>query len=1113
MFITPEVPSATFLETTEPEDDWPIPLSELWNAISTSHLQKINGTRDLFQELQDVLASGEVLFSMPVSPLNASLSNDIACDAESDFGIELSGVNFQHFLTAVLFSSPRLPFSQLQKQAILCWAQQLGACDVPSLHALQRCYEEMKKMVGDPTDKVTSPLGNVFYINDIAKAIRKDGGNTMSQVFNGEKMLHEMLSPPAIHIHRSVYFIGELLQESSGMYFIPKCFFLATPGIFTSTSASSTKQTPSSCVKELFALGCSAACTDAGFIVNDEKEIISTSMFKRLYEDILFHPSELACSLMESSKKYASLEPNSWCKKLGSHMVYAVPLIIFMDDISGNISKQWNKHFVVYMSNANLWCEMLDRKFCVQFVTSSPHASPMELMHAMKQSVSYASASGIITWDCWDQEEVMLAEECSQGGLNCNYYCQTCHAGGPKEHKGSEAGYCSLFKPGILRTPGGTLNEIKNQFGFVVLSGASTKIQASVSSTGVHDSLSLGPGNRVLQEIEIKAMLEKELTELLGGKGLDDVINLLLGMEGINVHMDTPMEILHTILLGIVKYFCGQTIAKLLDLFQSCLDSIEHDMLNAPNLNLDYICCYKGALIRKHFKSLMQVMPFIIHDLVPQMVIDGWTSMGELVVLLWHMKIKDVEAYLAWLSRTIEDFLNVTAICAPSILITKPKFHFLVHLPTYICHFGPAIIFSMERYESFNHFDIIKHIVTGGCWYEKNLQKWVHAGPFVLSFLSEHPTQAHLLGITLDNIIDSSMLDGLYFQGDALIARHGDKVKLNGNVIFTHAASSLGFSVGQVVEIVISDAYHCIIKHVAIQLFKFKPALHPSLHLPKLCLTDQILGISCMDIVCAVNLQHNCMDSKCITLVHCAAQQERVLTAQTKSIIHHEETPNYFLNTFSIHNYAFIHAALPAFLQETPLHVAAENVQKVHSQAAQQIWQKRAQRTSSRTPVQDSDVPTLASPAFDRQSKQRQKCMKITVLSALSNLINSPAQSLHAELTPLIATVPQNPHPSQSPHDRTIPLSGSNDSCINRMSWTSELYSAYPVLHYATNSPPPPLMYNNSSSGSWSQTIASYSPPAPSKTLDQHNINIIQTSFPHAPHSSSQSWQQPYHLP
>lgn len=70
-------------------------------------------------------------------------------------------------------------------------------------------------------------------------------------------------------------------------------------------------------------------------------------------------------------------------------MVYSVPLLLFEDDVSGNISKQWNKHYVIYMSNANLPRQMLEKEFCVRFVTSSPHASPLELMAAVKQSILY----------------------------------------------------------------------------------------------------------------------------------------------------------------------------------------------------------------------------------------------------------------------------------------------------------------------------------------------------------------------------------------------------------------------------------------------------------------------------------------------------------------------------------------------------------------------------------------------------------------------------------------------------------------------------------------------------------------------------------------------------
>jgi len=109
--------------------------------------------------------------------------------------------------------------------------------------------------------------------------------------------------------------------------------------------------------------------------------------------------------------------------------------------------------------------------------------------------------------------------------------------------------------------------------------------------------------------------------------------------------------------------------------------------------------------------------------------------------------------------------------CALSILISKPKFHFLIHLPAYIRRFSPAIVFSTERYESFNHVfwlscihsnrqapsrdtcrifahqDTVKHIATGRYWYDPTVKKWVCAGVQVLCYLDEHPEQARLLGI------------------------------------------------------------------------------------------------------------------------------------------------------------------------------------------------------------------------------------------------------------------------------------------------------------------------------------------------------------------------------
>lgn len=73
--------------------------------------------------------------------------------------------------------------------------------------------------------------------------------------------------------------------------------------------------------------------------------------------------------------------------KAGDRMVYSVPVLFFEDDVSGNVSKQWNKHYVVYGSNGNLKRAMIEKEFCVRFISSSPHASPLEIMKGVIDSI------------------------------------------------------------------------------------------------------------------------------------------------------------------------------------------------------------------------------------------------------------------------------------------------------------------------------------------------------------------------------------------------------------------------------------------------------------------------------------------------------------------------------------------------------------------------------------------------------------------------------------------------------------------------------------------------------------------------------------------------------
>ncbi|KAI0631687.1 hypothetical protein C8Q77DRAFT_1030108, partial [Trametes polyzona] len=147
------------------------------------------------------------------------------------------------FATHFLFSSASLRFSEAQKLAVLNWGRALQAVDVPSLYAVKKVSDRIEKVVGNPTVKVVSACGNVFYLNQVHAAIAKDyanpltrfamsdyardGGKGMSQVQNGKKMLVDLpseVSSPAVRVNGQIFFVNELLRCKDGSLFIPHLF-------------------------------------------------------------------------------------------------------------------------------------------------------------------------------------------------------------------------------------------------------------------------------------------------------------------------------------------------------------------------------------------------------------------------------------------------------------------------------------------------------------------------------------------------------------------------------------------------------------------------------------------------------------------------------------------------------------------------------------------------------------------------------------------------------------------------------------------------------------------------------------------------------------------------
>ncbi|KAF8581575.1 hypothetical protein K439DRAFT_1647867 [Ramaria rubella] len=283
--------------------------------------------------------------------------------------------------------------------------------------------------------------------------------------------------------------------------------------------------------------------------------------------------------------------------------VFVTLIIQFLDDVSANVSKLWNKHFVCYISITNLPQEYLDQEFNVRFVATSPLVNPMELMQGIWESFEDASKCGILAYDCvlhtecllqpfpflWAADNPMQSEECSHSGLLSNKYCHT---------------------------------------------SPQTSLEKMVQDVGVKDTIAQ-------PIIECLKQLGKEL-------------------------------------------WSHQSRTKKIDLFEAHLASLLSDSLNIPCIMASYMCQYHGSLIGKHFKSIVQIITSAVYDLMPQALLDTWILMGQLTILCWHTEIKDLKPYLMELQDVIDQFLTKTAICAPSIILTKPKFHYLLHHPLYI---------------------------------------------------------------------------------------------------------------------------------------------------------------------------------------------------------------------------------------------------------------------------------------------------------------------------------------------------------------------------------------------------------------------------------------------
>ena len=135
---------------------------------------------------------------------------------------------------------------------------------------------------------------------------------------------------------------------------------------------------------------------------------------------------------------------------------------------------------------------------------------------------------------------------------------------------------------------------------------------------------------------------------------------LNVNMPGLDPHADTPIEILHTVLLGFVKYFWHNVVHNQLATNPPKKELLKThwNLLNVSSLQVGQqlsgctLVQYAGSLTGQDFHIIAQVAPYMLYNLVLVVCFEAWVSLSNLVPLLWQPAIEDINEYIVSPSGT-----------------------------------------------------------------------------------------------------------------------------------------------------------------------------------------------------------------------------------------------------------------------------------------------------------------------------------------------------------------------------------------------------------------------------------------------------------------------------
>ncbi|KAH9851930.1 hypothetical protein C2E23DRAFT_780036 [Lenzites betulinus] len=506
---------------------------------------------------------------------------------------------------------------------------------------------------------------------------------------------------------------------------------------------------------------------------------------------------------------------NPWRTRARGRPAYGLPIWLYCDDTSGNISKKWNKHNSVLFVLGGLPYECTTQLHNVHFLSTSNIASPLEMMEHISEALREAREEGIDVWDCESGEDAlvipwvlafqgdnpMASEFASHIGMCGKCACRVCEAfvdrqqdletlrnaststsraptdsnatppgahpapneNATSKHLTDRKWLSEFMTAGKPRSKAQTLADLKAQetraFG-----GAPSAVDGMATDTGTKDKYFLyflDKLQRALNEWRedhkntgtngssvpgaapsTRSELQQSFLRKLRQEMPDNLFNPVLNIPDFDANSDSPLEVLHVVLLGVVKYWWRDAVSRQnsegKEELKTRLDSLDTSGLAmASSPRGQTLVYYAKSLVGRDFRVVLQVAPAVLHGMIPEPAYEAWLALCRLAPLVYQDKIGDLQDYTKRLESAVFDFLAATALWTTQ-WFNKPKFHLFVHLLEHIRRFGPAPIYATETFESYNlvirlrsvnsnkhapsldiarafsHLHAVRHLVCGG---------------------------------------------------------------------------------------------------------------------------------------------------------------------------------------------------------------------------------------------------------------------------------------------------------------------------------------------------------------------------------------------------------------